>query len=178
MKPEMKETKALNEKILNKLGIKIDQIDNFEGLSGLHFHTLFGSESVVPLRKTIEKIEAKLDDILHQLDWINIGGGYVFNDRETLLEFEKIVCGLSDRYDLTVFFEPGKGIIGDAGELITTVIDIFESDGKTIVVSSDKVVKPIAVRFGWSNTAQPNLFNMEGLPASPFKTDGWKRIIK
>jgi len=51
-------------------------------------------------------------------------------------------------------------------------------DGNTIVVSSDQVVNPIAVRFGWSNTAQPNLFNIEGLPASPFKTDEWNRVKK
>jgi sialate O-acetylesterase len=29
----------------------------------------------------------------------------------------------------------------------------------------------VAVRFGWSNVAQPNLMNREGLPALPFRTD-------
>ena len=46
-------------------------------------------------------------------------------------------------------------------------------EGKTVVVWSSKVANPKAVRFGWSNTAQPNLFNKEGLPASPFRTDNW-----
>jgi sialate O-acetylesterase len=46
-------------------------------------------------------------------------------------------------------------------------------DGDTVVVSSNKVAEPVAVRYGWSNTAQPNLFNDEGLPASPFRTDDW-----
>ena len=46
-------------------------------------------------------------------------------------------------------------------------------DGDTVVVSSDKVQKPVAVRYGWSNAAQPNLFNKEDLPASPFRTDDW-----
>ncbi len=46
-------------------------------------------------------------------------------------------------------------------------------DGSTVVVKSPKVKKPIAVRFGWSNTAEPNLFNAEGLPASCFRTDDW-----
>ena len=43
--------------------------------------------------------------------------------------------------------------------------------GKSVVVSSDQVKQPKAVRFGWSNTAEPNFFNKEGLPASPFRTD-------
>ncbi|AKD03283.1 sialate O-acetylesterase [Pontibacter korlensis] len=46
-------------------------------------------------------------------------------------------------------------------------------DGSTIVISSPKVKNPVAVRFAWSNTAEPNLFNKEGLPASSFRTDGW-----
>jgi sialate O-acetylesterase len=44
-------------------------------------------------------------------------------------------------------------------------------DGQTVVVSSDQVSKPVAVRFGWRDDAQPNLFNSAGLPASPFRTD-------
>ena len=43
-------------------------------------------------------------------------------------------------------------------------------DGDTIVVSSDAVANPIAVRFGWHQNAEPNLVNKEGLPASPFRT--------
>ena len=49
-------------------------------------------------------------------------------------------------------------------------------DGKTVVVSAADVSAPVAVRYGWSNTAEPNLFNKEGLPASSFCTDSWKRI--
>lgn len=45
--------------------------------------------------------------------------------------------------------------------------------GDTVVVTCDKVEKPVAVRYGWVNFAKPtlNLFNKEGLPASPFRTD-------
>ena len=46
-------------------------------------------------------------------------------------------------------------------------------DGDSVVVSSDEVAKPLAVRFGWNDTAEPNLSNKEGLPASPFRTDSW-----
>jgi len=42
-----------------------------------------------------------------------------------------------------------------------------------VVVSSDQVPAPAAVRFGWRETAEPNLGNGAGLPASPFRTDAW-----
>jgi len=46
-------------------------------------------------------------------------------------------------------------------------------DGKTIVVSSSKVKNPAAVRFAWKAVPEPNLFNNDNLPASPFRTDDW-----
>lgn len=42
-------------------------------------------------------------------------------------------------------------------------------DGDEVVVSSDEVKEPAAVRYGWKNTAEPKLMNEEGLPASPFR---------
>ena len=45
--------------------------------------------------------------------------------------------------------------------------------GNTVVVSSTKVKNPVAVRFAFTDTAEPNLFNSEGLPASAFRTDFW-----
>ena len=47
-------------------------------------------------------------------------------------------------------------------------------DGETVVLESDKVKKPVAVRFAFYNTDEPNFFNREGLPASTFRTDNWQ----
>jgi len=49
-------------------------------------------------------------------------------------------------------------------------------EGDSVVVFSDEVDKPVAVRFGWRNAAEPNLANEEGLPASPFRTDDFKGV--
>jgi sialate O-acetylesterase len=46
--------------------------------------------------------------------------------------------------------------------------------GNQIEVSSKKVKSPVAVRFAFSDTATPNLYNAEGLPASGFRTDDWE----
>jgi sialate O-acetylesterase len=41
----------------------------------------------------------------------------------------------------------------------------------TIAVSSPAVPQPVAVRYGWANVPEGNLFNAASLPASPFRTD-------
>jgi sialate O-acetylesterase len=47
-------------------------------------------------------------------------------------------------------------------------------DGTSVLVWSDAVPKPVAVRFGWRQDSDPNLMNKEGLPASCFRSDCWK----
>jgi len=42
-------------------------------------------------------------------------------------------------------------------------------DGGTIVVTSTAVTTPVSVRYGWANSPECNLFNKDGLPASPFE---------
>jgi sialate O-acetylesterase len=47
-------------------------------------------------------------------------------------------------------------------------------DGNSIIVWSEKVTDPVAVRYAWANNPiKANLYNSEGLPASPFRTDDW-----
>ena len=48
--------------------------------------------------------------------------------------------------------------------------------GDTVVVSSGQVPHPVAVRYAWGDSPICNLFNKEGLPASPFRTDAWPGI--
>ncbi|MGC4004493.1 MAG: hypothetical protein QM811_15785 [Pirellulales bacterium] len=45
-----------------------------------------------------------------------------------------------------------------------------------MVVWSDKVSKPAAVRFGWANFPIVNFWNKDGLPATPFRTDSWPGV--
>jgi sialate O-acetylesterase len=46
-----------------------------------------------------------------------------------------------------------------------------EIQGDAIVVMADQVAAPMAVRYGWANVPDVNLWNKDGLPASPFRTD-------
>ncbi|MGV3772785.1 MAG: sialate O-acetylesterase [Verrucomicrobiales bacterium] len=49
-------------------------------------------------------------------------------------------------------------------------------EGDKVIVSSDKVSNPVAVRYGWADYPVVNLFNKEGLPASPFRTDAFPMV--
>jgi sialate O-acetylesterase len=50
-------------------------------------------------------------------------------------------------------------------------------DGNRVYVSSEKVPNPVAVRYDWASFPLGNLYNAEGLPASPFRTDHWEEPI-
>ena len=71
--------------------------------------------------------------------------------------------------------EPLRGfaIAGDDRNFVWADAKI---DGNTIVVRSDKVARPVAVRYAWADNPVCNLFNKAGLPASPFRTDDWPGI--
>ncbi len=51
-----------------------------------------------------------------------------------------------------------------------------EIQGQTVVVSHPSVPRPVAVRYGWADCPAVNLYNVEGLPASPFRTDDWPMV--
>jgi sialate O-acetylesterase len=62
----------------------------------------------------------------------------------------------------------GFTIAGTDGKFLTAEASV---QGNTVVVSNPAVRQPSAVRYGWANTPDVNLFNKEGLPAVPFRTD-------
>ncbi len=51
-----------------------------------------------------------------------------------------------------------------------------EIQGDTVLVSCDQVAEPVAVRYGWANCPVVNLWNKDGLPASPFRTDDFPGV--
>jgi sialate O-acetylesterase len=49
-------------------------------------------------------------------------------------------------------------------------------DGETVVVRSENVPRPVAVRYAWADYPECSLYNRAGLPASPFRTDDWPGV--
>lgn len=83
------------------------------------------------------------------------------------------------------FDSSGNGLVARGGALRSFAIAgedkkfvwaRAEIEGDTIVVASDQVKQPVAVRYGWFHNPGCNLYNEEGLPASPFRTDSWAGI--
>ena len=69
----------------------------------------------------------------------------------------------------------GFTIAGEDGKFYDAKAEIV---GDTVIVWSDKVRRARAVRYGWSNYPEVNLWNKDGFPASPFRTDNYPLITQ
>jgi carboxynorspermidine decarboxylase len=130
----------------SKLGAPLPQVvDSCQangiaaGIGGLHFHSHFGSRSCTPLLTSVRHIEAHLPQLVRNIDWVNLGGGYLFSEEGDLNALRHIVDHINTTWGAEVFIEPGKAIIENTGFLVSSVIDTFVSDGKNIAVLDTSV---------------------------------------
>lgn len=140
----------------SKLGIPLyhflkEDREIFHGITGLHFHTNSESADFNQLLETVQQIESHLGDIFNQIRWINMGGGYLYRYSSNIDALRQTIRHVRDRYNLHIFFEPGKGIIGESGYIVATVLDLFESDGKNVAVL-DTAVNHMPEVFEYQNT--------------------------
>jgi sialate O-acetylesterase len=105
-------------------------------------------------------------------DFVDYGPRYktqTVQGNQIVLEFDSIGGGMvparSGRLD--AFAIAGEDQVWNRADA--------EINGNRVVVSSPQVSKPVAVRYAWGmNPSQRNLlYNKEGIPASPFRTDHW-----
>jgi len=88
-----------------------------------------------------------------------------------LLQFKHRGSGLTVKNGETL---QGFAIAGADRKFVKATAQIV---GTTVVVWNDLVKDPVAVRYAWADNPQGcNLYNKEGLPASPFRTDDWQGI--
>lgn len=126
----------------SKLGVNIDDLletNILKDIKGLHIHTAFSATDFTSLINTVDKLRHYFGHRLAQLDWINLGGGYLFKDIKNHQPLIDLINHLKQDYTLNVFIEPGKAIVDDTGYLVTTVLDIFISDGKTVAILDTSV---------------------------------------
>jgi len=98
-----------------------------------------------------------------------------FNNGKAMITFTEIGSGLmvNDKYG----YLKGFTIAGDDQKFHWAKAKLV--DEKTVEVGSELVTNPVAVRYGWAdNPDDVNLYNKEGLPANPFRTDEWPGITK
>jgi len=131
----------------SKLGIPLPLLveritectNQFNELRGIHFHTNCESLSLQPLFETVSSVVSQLGFALNKMDWINLGGGYLYTEAESLQPLYRAVELLVKNYSLDVFLEPGEDIVGGAGSVISSVIDLFDSGDKQIAVMDTTV---------------------------------------
>ncbi|MBP0982562.1 MAG: carboxynorspermidine decarboxylase [Oscillospiraceae bacterium] len=99
----------------------------YEGIDGLHFHTMCEQGADV-LERTLTHVEEKFGFMFDRIKWLNFGGGHHITrpgyDVEKLISCVKRI---KEQYGLEVYLEPGEAVALNAGWLVTTVLDTFKN---------------------------------------------------
>ena len=120
----------------SRLGVTRDKLPDTlpAEIEGLHFHTLCENDSFT-LERTLAALEANFGDLLHQVKWINMGGGHLMTregyDTQHLIGLLKV---FREKYNVDIIMEPGSAIGWQTGVLVSTVLDVFDSQGIAVAV--------------------------------------------
>jgi carboxynorspermidine decarboxylase len=120
----------------SRLGVTRDQLgaELPVGIEGIHFHTLCENDSTT-LERTLEALEARFGDLLYQAKWLNMGGGHLMTREGYNIDLlVRLVRGIQEKYNLNVILEPGSAIAWRTGVLLTTVLDIVDSQGIQVAI--------------------------------------------
>jgi sialate O-acetylesterase len=114
----------------------------------------YGKDDVVASGPTYKNVEFAGEKAILTFD--NVGSGLMAKDKYSYLKgFE--IAGKDRKF----YYAPAR------------------IEGNKIIVSHSKVPQPVAVRYGWANSPlDNNLFNADGLPAVPFRTDEWTGVTE
>ncbi|RZO17086.1 MAG: sialate O-acetylesterase [Verrucomicrobiaceae bacterium] len=120
-------------------------------------HQTYGQKDLVPsgpLYKS-HKVEGKTI----RLSFDHVGSGLIIGKKNGLEPTAEVKDGKLEHFSISG--KDNKWVWADA-----------RIDGQTVIVESKEVTEPVAVRYGFTmNPAKANLYNKEGLPAGPFRTD-------
>lgn len=163
----------------SKLGVPLDELEavlregpaRLDGVRGLLFHSNCDSPDFSELRATVDRLRERIPGLLRQADWVNLGGGYLFEDDEGTPYNQDELCRTIDvlrsEYGTRVFIEPGSGLIRAAGYFVSTVLDMFKSGGATVAVLDTSVNHmPEVFEYGF----QPDVAG--AVPAGPEPVEG------
>ncbi len=126
----------------SKLGASLQYLHDKpvqQKIRGLHIHTHFAGKDFSPLEKVVALLERDFSKLLHTIEWLNLGGGYLLDEIEDLGPLVDLIQSLQENYQIQVYLEPGSAVVGRAGFIVASVIDLFVSDGKKIAVLDTSV---------------------------------------
>jgi carboxynorspermidine decarboxylase len=101
-----------------------------DGVEGLHFHSLCENNSYT-LENTLKSVQEKFDHLLKQAKWVNFGGGHLMTHQDyDVKHLISVLKAFKAKYPhLEVIMEPGSAIAWQTGYLVSTVQDVFDSNG-------------------------------------------------
>ena len=126
----------------SKLGIQIGRLaEIFDadpaalgGVSGLHIHNNCEETDFASLLATARHVQDVVPAILRRIDWINLGGGYLFDMADDMADFFEAVAIFRESFGLEVFIEPGAAVVRRCGTIEATVHDIIAGDDHPIAI--------------------------------------------
>jgi carboxynorspermidine decarboxylase len=125
------------------------------GFSGIHFHTNCEGKDFQDLEDTVNVITDALGDHMKKVEWINLGGGYHFDNPKHPEAFQRVIEKLKAEYRLETYFEPGGGIVNSAGYLVSSVLDVVGPiHSKTAILDTTVNHLPECLEFDY----EPDVF--------------------
>lgn len=126
----------------SKLGVPLTQLrrilaeapQELAGIQGLQIHSNCDSDDFSQLLATVRHLQDNIGPLLAQVEWLNLGGGYLFDRPRHPEALAEAKAELQRRYGLRLFIEPGAAIARAAGCLVASVVDLFDSDGARVAV--------------------------------------------
>jgi carboxynorspermidine decarboxylase len=102
-------------------------------------HTNCDSADLAPLLMTVERLLEGLEPLFDRIEWVNLGGGYLFHDPLNTAALAQAKARLQGRGRYRVFLEPGASLVRRAGQLVASVVDLFTSGDRQVAVLDTSV---------------------------------------
>jgi carboxynorspermidine decarboxylase len=147
----------------SRLGVTLPEIlwhlqrndQALDEFSGIHFHTNCEGDDFRDLEDTVDVIADALGDRMNKMKWINLGGGYYFDNPKHPEAFQRVIEKLKTKYQLETYFEPGGGIVSSAGYLVSSVLDVVgPNHSKTAILDTTVNHLPECLEFDY----EPDVF--------------------
>ena len=124
--------------INSRLGIPFESFrpNELDGVEGIHFHAMCEQGADV-LERILVHFEEKYGEYLHQMKWVNFGGGHhITRDDYNIELLVSVINRIQNTYNVKVILEPGEAIALNTGYLVTTVLDIVQNGMELAIIDS------------------------------------------
>ncbi len=109
---------------------------DLEPLTGVHMHALC-EQGLEPLRQAVAALEHHFPEPLERARWLNLGGGHLITAPDyDVAGLARLTRTLAERYQVTVYLEPGEAVVREAGVLVTEVLDVTDNRGPVAVLDA------------------------------------------